>query len=316
MLRPQLGAYDVGAFELAYTGTPTPTRTRTPTVRPPTATSTPTKTPTKATPPTATRTATRTPTRKPTATPTPCEASGPPCQGDCNRDGKVAINELIAGVNMALYGASCVICFDTCARVEDGVCVSPPNARVDINELIGAVNRALNGCPALAAPTPAGETAAPEAMPLAAGSASPAPTAAAWPVVVKLSSPSGTRGDTVLFDIVVLNGVGRPASLNADLVYPATAIAKPQCSVDIGLTGGQDLTASEVDTDRERLLLFTSAAYPQPTFGDGAVAHCTAEILADAPLGTYALSAANVTVADSFGGILDAVVTEGTLTVE
>lgn len=59
------------------------------------------------------------------------------CVGDCNSDGTVAINELIAGVNLALGTAPLSQCpsFDA-----DG------NGSVGINELIAAVNAALNGC--------------------------------------------------------------------------------------------------------------------------------------------------------------------------
>jgi hypothetical protein len=73
-----------------------------------------------------------TPTVTPTATPPP---GG--CAGDCNGDGSVAINELIAGVNIALGNAvlSSCVSFDTNG---DG--------SVAINELIAAVTRALNGC--------------------------------------------------------------------------------------------------------------------------------------------------------------------------
>jgi len=61
----------------------------------------------------------------------------PPCTGDCNDDDKVAINELILGVNIALGRQQTAKCpaFDRNAR--DGV---------EINELITAVSNALNGC--------------------------------------------------------------------------------------------------------------------------------------------------------------------------
>ncbi|HSP96959.1 MAG TPA: penicillin acylase family protein, partial [Candidatus Dormibacteraeota bacterium] len=60
-----------------------------------------------------------------------------PCPGDCRDDGRVSIDELITGVNIAL-GSSAV---DVCAPLDlngDGV--------VAINELITAVNRALGTC--------------------------------------------------------------------------------------------------------------------------------------------------------------------------
>ncbi len=58
------------------------------------------------------------------------------CVGDCNGDLEVAINELIAGVNMALGTTT-----TPCARM-DGY----SNGTVSVNELIQAVNAALMGC--------------------------------------------------------------------------------------------------------------------------------------------------------------------------
>jgi len=63
--------------------------------------------------------------------------AGGACNGDCDGDGMVAINELISAVNVALGDAS----LDTCPAADvDG------DARVAINELIAAVRNALLGC--------------------------------------------------------------------------------------------------------------------------------------------------------------------------
>jgi hypothetical protein len=72
------------------------------------------------------------PTPTPTATPVPST-----CAGDCNSDGQVTVNELIASVNVALGslpGSTCLAC-DT---NRDGM--------VSVNELVAAVGKALNGC--------------------------------------------------------------------------------------------------------------------------------------------------------------------------
>jgi cysteine-rich repeat protein len=66
------------------------------------------------------------------------------CVGDCNGDGRVAINELIVGVNIAL-GSSAI---GTCA-VFDG----HHDGHVTINELIVGVNNATGSCPAPHTPT-------------------------------------------------------------------------------------------------------------------------------------------------------------------
>lgn len=61
----------------------------------------------------------------------------PTCAGDCNRDGKVTINELVTAVNIALGSQPLTMCpsLDTSG-----------NGRAEINEVIAAVNHALNGC--------------------------------------------------------------------------------------------------------------------------------------------------------------------------
>ena len=65
-------------------------------------------------------------------TPTPL-----PCAGDCNGNGSVAVNELVAGVNIALGSAAVDVC---------SACDTNGNGSVSVNELIAAVRRALDGC--------------------------------------------------------------------------------------------------------------------------------------------------------------------------
>lgn len=78
------------------------------------------------------------PTPTPTVTALP-SATPPPagCAGDCNGNGAVAVNELVASVNIAL-GASPVEACAACDVSGDGT--------VSVNELVAAVNNALNGC--------------------------------------------------------------------------------------------------------------------------------------------------------------------------
>jgi hypothetical protein len=66
------------------------------------------------------------------------------CQGDCNGDRVVTINELIAGVNIALGTAAVAQCSALDAN-DDG--------RVAVNELVAAVLRATTACPNLGAYT-------------------------------------------------------------------------------------------------------------------------------------------------------------------
>jgi len=61
----------------------------------------------------------------------------PPCAGDCNGDGVVAIDELVRGVSIALGAAPLVECR---ALDRDG------DAAVTVSELIRAASAALDGC--------------------------------------------------------------------------------------------------------------------------------------------------------------------------
>src|SRR5262249_5770848 len=69
-------------------------------------------------------------------TPTPARSL---CPGDCDRDGRVTVGELVGGVDLALtpHNASAPLC---AALDLDGDCL------VSIDEILAAVNAALNGC--------------------------------------------------------------------------------------------------------------------------------------------------------------------------
>jgi hypothetical protein len=122
------------------TATVTATFTSTATLGVPTGTATATVTPTGL--PTGTAAGTVTPTGLPTgtvsATVTPTRDPNAPivCVGDCNGDGKITIDELVRGVNIAL-GAPLATCPEFDAN-GDGV--------VDITELTEAVLGSLLGC--------------------------------------------------------------------------------------------------------------------------------------------------------------------------
>lgn len=81
-------------------------------------------------------TPTPTPTRSNTPTPRPTRPLGP-CIGDCDRDGRIAISELVRGVAFALSGTSPSECSSIDANSD---------STVNVNELVSAVNAALNGC--------------------------------------------------------------------------------------------------------------------------------------------------------------------------
>ncbi|MEO8604308.1 MAG: hypothetical protein ABI629_17165 [bacterium] len=86
------------------------------------ATATPADTPS----PTSTASATATVTETPIS-----------CVGDCNADGRVTVEEIILGVNIALGSSTSAVC-PAMDRNHD--------AEVRISELIDAVGNALDGC--------------------------------------------------------------------------------------------------------------------------------------------------------------------------
>ena len=96
--------------------------------------STPTPSPSQ----TASATVSITPSATPTTTLTATPTEPPPCVGDCDHSRSVDVNELIAGVGIALDTQPLSVCpaFD-CAGT----------GRVDVTCLVAAVNAALGGCP-------------------------------------------------------------------------------------------------------------------------------------------------------------------------
>jgi hypothetical protein len=66
-------------------------------------------------------------------------AVGGICAGDCGGDVRVAINEVVIGVSIALEIADAADCLSLDLN---------RNGRIEINELVTAVRHALGGCPA------------------------------------------------------------------------------------------------------------------------------------------------------------------------
>lgn len=98
----------------------------------------PDPTPTVSPTATATQTPSATPTRTPSATPSPSPTPPRPvCAGDCNGDGRVAVNEIVRAIAIALGSVSWEEC-PAADRNGDG--------QVTVDELVRAVAMALNGC--------------------------------------------------------------------------------------------------------------------------------------------------------------------------
>lgn len=101
-------------------------------------TATATATATASAPPTSTASATApAPTATAEATATP-SVQPVPCTGDCNSSGEVTINELIAGVGIALGSQP----LSTCAAFD-----CDDTGEVGVSCLVAGVNAALKGCP-------------------------------------------------------------------------------------------------------------------------------------------------------------------------
>jgi hypothetical protein len=82
----------------------------------------------------------------PTPTPTPpvptptATAAVSTCIGDCNGDGRVTVDEVVTGVNIALG----VVPASACPAFDGN-----GDGTVTVDEILQAVNNALNGCPAV-----------------------------------------------------------------------------------------------------------------------------------------------------------------------
>jgi hypothetical protein len=61
------------------------------------------------------------------------------CDGDCDRDGKVSLDELVLGVGISLGTGR----LDTCRELDQN-----RSGEIEVHELVGAVGKALAGCPA------------------------------------------------------------------------------------------------------------------------------------------------------------------------
>jgi parallel beta-helix repeat protein len=78
------------------------------------------------------------PTASPTLSPKPTRSPGPgDCVGDCNGDGRVTVEELVRGVNIALGTQELYAC---------PPCDADASGAVTVDELVQAVNTALGGC--------------------------------------------------------------------------------------------------------------------------------------------------------------------------
>ncbi len=116
------------------------------------------------------------------------------CAGDCDIDRRVAVNELIVGVNISLGMAA----IDTCPSFDVN-----EDETVAVNELVTAVNNALNGCADEGSPTgsPTATSPVPTFTP------TPTPTENPGPVIVFFGV---TLADDSLTDPTAFDADGIP----------------------------------------------------------------------------------------------------------
>ena len=117
--------------------------------------------------------------------------AGAACVGDCAADDRVAINELVAGVSIALGAGELGSCpsFDADG---DGV--------VGIAELIAGVNNALSGCGAASTPTAPPPSATPTVTPTVTATPASGPRILFFGITASddsLQKPTGTTPEGV-----------------------------------------------------------------------------------------------------------------------
>src|SRR6185369_12835894 len=107
------------------------------------------------------------------------------CPGDCDDSGRVTVDELVRGVNIALGRVNLDLC--------EGLDADHDRA-VRVNELVGAVARALGGC---AAPVPT-ETPTIVSTTVPTASATPSPS----PGVTASSTQTPSDGSIAIAEVV------------------------------------------------------------------------------------------------------------------
>jgi hypothetical protein len=184
-------------------------------------------------------------------------ATAQDCVGDCNGDGRVAINELVTGVGISLGSLPLSACEVLDANGSEAV---------EINELILAVSNSLNDCrppgptntPGTGVPTPT-PTGSPNDCPLDPGRYTITQGTGGWLRVATFSEFPFPAGGTLVLDVgagdancrhpVVIPGEGgfdAPAFCIPALGL-TTHVAQDACGVgQIASEGGADYTVNEI----------------------------------------------------------------------
>lgn len=145
-------------------------------------------------------------------------AAGQLCPGDCDGDGRVAVNDVVIGVNMALHVMALAACpsFDR-----------DHSSEVEIDELIGAVDVSLRGCdrgqtPFFTATSQRSATPTPTSRlvpqtPTASPAVSTSPSGLL--LLEELDVPSGSNGTPHVFDLLVGDRIYLADSFGAAVAY-------------------------------------------------------------------------------------------------
>ena len=184
---------------------------------------------------------------------TPCTSIEPPRVGDCDRDLRVGIGELLLGVNLALDGAGVA----TCPRFDGN-----GDQRVGVDELIVAVAAALN--PALRDP---------DASLVYTSLSYSDPTVARFDPPLRLGGRLATDVErTVTYCGLYDNGVADPTEVKRQSTSPRATNGFPggPCTTPQGCTAGRigDACAGGSESQRD------SSCDSSPGAGDGECDAC------------------------------------------
>ncbi len=142
------------------------------------------------------------------------------CVGDCNSDGRVAVNELVTGVSIALGRAD----ISSCPAFDGGA------GTVPISILVTAVGNALNGC---GAPTPTVTTA-------------PAPTATATANEIFQGALVPATGRFTYQATVGIDGADAECAAQLSGAHACTIAELRQAAADGELNGAKDTLGADV----------------------------------------------------------------------
>jgi len=220
-------------------------------------------------------------------------ASAVCCIGDCDCNGEVMINELVASTNVALGLASVNSCLAVDYDVSD---------EVTISELIRAVSSKLAGC---------------------ASSSLMAASASSAALELALGNSSQCRGAPTAVPVALTDGLGVAAGGQMDILFDTAALTFSHCTNQ----GLNDMEAHEVATSlpttlpapsgktRLRVLIKPKNDVPISTFQNGLLAWCHFDVKSNTPVGDSHLLTERAFGGDAFGMDMLTTTSDGKVTI-